>query len=380
MMCGYKMNFLLSKLKLAATVFALATLVACGGGGGGDVAAPVSSPAPQNIPLSGSGTGPSTAAYSQADAKSVAGLGFVAADYFVEDIQRLQDQFANFTQGFLSVATSRTPGTYSTGPLACASIAPGATGGSGTVTTVITITGAPGAASRVGFVAGDKLAMTYNQCKFSSTESFFQNGTVEITSKETYVNLGVPSAGAPSPPFRFHFNLKLTNFIQDASFGKYAYNGSFDVVRDQVTNTSIFASTVTAKLSSSVFEFSTSTIASLSTDLETGLLMDRQRAYNSASSIPDTVTLSVNGNVYLGTRAADTLYKYLTPSANKPSGSRINLRTVPTTGQLNFKDVAGNLATETTWSGNVVNVKADSDRNGTLDLNFNTTHAALITF
>jgi hypothetical protein len=292
----------------------------------------------------------------------------------------LQDDFASFTQGFLSVATSRTPGIYSTGPVACASVVSGATGGTGTVTTVITITGASGGASRVGFVAGDKIAVTYDQCKFSSTESFLKNGTVEITSKETYANLGVPVALAGYPPFRFHFNLKLTNFIQTASLGKYAYNGSFDVVRDQPTNTSVFASTVTAKLSSSVFEFSTSTVPYLSTDLEPGLLMDRQRAYNSASSIPDTIIFSVNGNVYLGTRAADTLYRYLTPSANKPSGSRVNLRTVPTTGQLNFKEVAGNLATETTWSGNVVNVKADNDRNGSLDLNFNTTHAALIAF
>jgi hypothetical protein len=335
------MNSSKSKLRYLAVILTFSLMVACGGGGGGSTA-----PSPNAV------------AFTQAEAKTTANLGFLSSELVFNRIQDEASSFAYFAQGFLSNGVLRTPGQYSN-TISCISSG----SGSGTLSVVMTVTGNAGDTARAGLLQGDTINLDYSSCDFGGT-GVVKNGNAVIKSLGTYTSLG--SVNPTIADFQFKYNLTTNNFdVASGTTQRVRSNGSQDI--DFASSADASSLTITSKVTAtSIASYFRPVSASLSTSankLDLGSTYSSQRNFSTGS-----FELQLDGSASLGTESASLPFVISTPA--KLSGNVTSGRLIPVAGTLQAKDTTANLLTQTTWSNGTVAVSADTNKDDSLDLNF----------
>jgi hypothetical protein len=338
--------------KFTATLIAMSALVACGGGGGD---APATTPAPVNTatppPAGGAAT---TAIYTKDDAEDVAGLGFLASELITQRAQIEQPALAYFAQGFLSSKTATGSSVPTT--VSCAT----ASGGSGTLTATVTKSG-----TYVGLKTNDKIDVSFNNCNYGAGDVL--NGRLVATSQADYADLGASGTG-----FKFNFQLASINYQQALSTTRIVSNCVQNVQFDATASANYpkLTSSTASICSTKFFTPALATTASLEITLNMGATVTSQftsAGANYSSTVDGAIALSV---------PPETISLILATPV-PVTGAVTSGRLVPAAGVLRVKDFDANLQTESTVQGSMVQVKADTNRDGTLDLTFSTTYSML---
>jgi hypothetical protein len=339
--------------KFTLALIALCSITACGGGGGD---------APAAAAPASAGSTSTAAPYTKDDAEAFAGIGFIISELITLQARLEQPVLAYFAQSFLSDNTL----SGSTGPatVSCASSA----GGSGTLSVTVIKSG-----TYAGLKTNDKIDVTFNNCNFGggSDSRSFQNGRLAITAKADYANLGAVGSG-----FKFNYQLSSIRYSINIGARGFISNGVQDVQFDSTASASY------PKLDSSVINAYTyeamnptaETTATLDYSLRTGAKLSSQltsAGANYSSTIDGPVGLTVTSNSIPESIAL----AYTTPAPM--TGAVVSGRLIPSAGVLRVKETNVNLQTESTVQGSIVQVKADTDRDGILDLTFSTTYSAL---
>jgi hypothetical protein len=338
------MNNNSSFVRSAICLGLLSLVSACGGGGGGD-----STPATQQ---------PAAVAplvnYGQTEAKSVAGLGLISVELLTMQLQIEQAFFASFLQSF----TTGTP-SGSTAPVTVSCVLP--TGGNGSITVSVAKAGV-----YTGLKAGDSVDLTFNSCTLGSA-GIMLNGRAVVVPSADYANLGAN--------FAVQYKLTTTNFnMTDFSSGgeQLRSTGEQLVKYDAIAagpNFPDVSTVISTSYTFSHYPTSTSSAADIIYVLSPLVsLAQRQTASG-------TFTSRIAGNISVDGAGSSIFLNFLTLAPI--TGNMVAGRPLPTAGALRVKDTGLNLLTETTIQGLSATVKADSNGDGTLDLNFNTTYVAL---
>ncbi len=354
----------LSPLSLGTTtsLFLVAALSACGGGG--DTPA-VTTPAttavtPATTPPVTTAVAPvpssSPTVFTQNDAKLVAGVGLSTAQLVHLQTQQEQVFIGGLFQG-LTVANAT--GSFGPATATCASSA----GGSGSFTISETKSG-----TYVGYKISDTQTISFNACKFASS-SIVMNGRYTLVSRGNYANL--------SPNSVVEYSVTTTDFDISVGSGtstiKFRSNGvqtaKFDTTVGGLNAPDV---TVTAVGGRTVASFSPAT--SLSPSLS--LAMNPGMVINAKLTAAGNFAVSADGGLSGSTSSGTVPLLFATSTALSGPASTM----LPTAGTMRVKDTALNLQTEATYLGAVATVKADTNRDGILDLTFSTTPQALLTF
>jgi hypothetical protein len=351
------MNTLNKTMRYFATVLVVTLIVACGGGGGGGSDKPTTPKDPPPAPIG----------YTQGQAKTAANLGFLTSELLFNRLQDESSSFPYFVQGFLSTGTLRSPGLYSN-TRSCMSNGLG----TGTLSLVITLNGNASDPARAGLMPGDTISLDYLNCDYAG-EGIVKNGNAVITSQGTY-----PSLGAISPTiadFRFKFNLLTNNYsVSSGTAQKILTNGSEDIDFSSTVNASSLAisSKVVSSYTANYFKPSNAAVSTSANKLDAGFTLSTKRNFGNAS-----FELQVDGSASLGTESANLPFTLSTPG--KLGGNVAGGRLAPLSGVMLAKDLSAKLLTQTTWTANSVAVSADSNQDGSLDLNFSyPSHALFI--
>lgn len=343
------MSKISSSFKFSATLIALCALAACGGGGGDSPAA--------TTPAGGSGAGTSSSAtpFTRADAEAIAGIGFITSELITLQAQLEQPALAFFAQGFLSA--NAVVGSSGPTTVGCAS---SAGLGGGTLSATVTKSG-----TYAGLKTNDKIDVTYNNCNFGS--GIVQNGRLAITAQADYANLGALGAG-----FKFNYQLSSTNYQVALTTGRFVSNGVQNVQFDSTVSANYpkLNSTVISAYSYKGFNPASATTSSLEYSLNTGVALSSQLTSAGAS-----YSSTVDGSVGLTVASNSVALAYTTPTPI--TGAVVSGRFIPAAGVLRVKETTANLQTESTVQGAMVQVKADTNRDGILDLTFSTTYSLL---
>jgi hypothetical protein len=325
------------------SIVILSMLAACGGGGGD------SSPPPAQA------ASVKPTAYTETEAKLVAGIGFLSSEALLSQMMVEQAFFANFLQGFINSSTS---GSFSNIAMPCSS----PTGGTGTVTSMIVKAGI-----YPGLKANDVIDVAFNGCSFAGT-NITLNGRAILS----------PSVDYSSLPANFVVQYKLNTTSFSAKVGstpptQVRSTGGQLITYDATSAGVAFpdvSSTINQAYSVAFFPTTASQVADLTYTMNPAAAM----AYKGTAS--NTFTARVDGAVSVKVPAGSTSLTLatVTPATGNvlPAG-----RSVPTSGVLRTKETGLNLLTETTVQGLSAAVKADSNGDGALDLNFMTTYTAL---
>ena len=336
------MSKISSSSKFSATLIALCTLAACGGGGGGD--------GPATTPVAT----PAATSYTRADAEDIAGIGFITSELITLQAQLEQPALAYFTQVFLSNNTAM----GSSGPtsVSCAN----ATGGGGTLSAIVTKSG-----SYIGLKTNDKIDVTYNNCNFGSGS--VQNGRLAITAQADYTNLGAIGAG-----FKFNYQLSSTNYQVALTTGRFVSNGVQNVQFDSTVGANYpkLNSSIISAYSYKAFNPASATTSSLEYSLNPGTALSSQ-----LTSAGANYSSTIDGSVGLTVASNSIALAYATPTPI--TGAVVSGRLIPAAGVLRVKETNANFQTESTVQGSMVQVKADTNRDGILDLTFSTTYSLL---
>ncbi len=353
------MSKISASFKFTLALITLCSLAACGGGGGGD--APAAAGTGTAPPASGTSTAApapaSTAApapYTQGEAQAVAGVGFLGLELIAQQAQIEQPALAYFSQGFLSgntVAGSTGPTTVN-----CAS----ATAGGGTLTATVTKSG-----TYAGLKTNDKIDVTYTNCNFGAGN--VQNGRLVLTAQADYANLGAINSG-----FKFNYQLSSINYVQAIGTVRFVSNGVQNVQFDSTASAGYpkLSSSIVSTHSNKTFDSVSATTPALEISINTGATLTNQ--FTSAGA---NYSATVDGGVGLKTPGGAIALAYATTTPI--TGAVVSGRLVPAAGVLRVKETTLNLQTESTMQGSMVQVKADTNRDGTLDLTFSTTYSLL---
>jgi hypothetical protein len=328
----------------ASFKFTLALITLCTGTGTGT--------AP---PASGtSTTAPAPAPYTQGEAQAVAGVGFLGFELIAQQAQIEQPALAYFTQGFLSQNTVL----GSTGPTtaSCAS----ATAGGGTLTVTVTKSG-----TYAGLKTNDKIDVTFTNC--DSGAGNVQNGRLVLTAQADYANLGALNSG-----FKFNYQLSSINYAQTIGTARFVANGVQNVQFDSTASATYpkLSSSIVSAYSNKAFSPASATTPGLEVSINAGTTLTNQ--FTSAGA---NYSATVDGGVGLTTPGGAIAMAYATTTPI--TGAVVSGRLVPAAGVLRVKETTLNLQTESTVQGSMVQVKADTNRDGTLDLTFSTTYSLL---
>jgi hypothetical protein len=359
---------------LACTL--LVSLVAACGGGGGE-SAPAPAPNATAVP-----TPPPPAAqvlYTAADAQNVARLGFNIAELMYGQSRREMASPAYFAKDIIDesvfgqTAFQNIPLTS----LPCAATttaSPTTPVGSGTHSFSVTK-----AANTVGLQNGDSFVLAYQNCDFgdgaSALSGNVRNGTLTATVQGNYSVLN--SAG-----FTFSYKLTTENLQQTPGIIRVSSTGSNSVTvvvngaSGGVNGPEYYYPSITSSVVGNYvvkyFNPANSTTAGLIHNWDNGMtLRNSTGSNNSFTSKIDGTMSSVVGNNSLA-------LTFNTPT--QLSGAYASGRPVPSTGVMRVTQpiLLPYLLTETTVSGVNAVIKADSDRNGSLDLTVNTTYNTLV--
>ncbi len=319
-------------LGTTASLFLVVALSACGGGDG---APPTVTPVAKNPTVFG-----------QNDAKAIARLGLATSQLML--IQTLLEQ--EYIGGlFQSLTTASANGSLSPTSSSCAS----ATGGSGSFTLSQVKAG-----TYVGYKINDSIEITYNACKFA-TSSIVINGKFSLVSLGNYANLSAISV--------VDYRLSTTNFEINSSALRFRSSG-IQAARYDTTTSGAGAADVTVSVQSgrSVELFSSATAT---TPVVTWTISPSAAVKAKLTSA--NFTFSMNGDISTATASGGGPLSFttITPLTGPYSTSAL----YPTSGIMRVKEPAVNLLTETTYQGSTATVKADTNRDGVLDLTFITT-------
>jgi hypothetical protein len=337
-----------SFLARSAICLGLLSLVSACGGGGGDstpvaqqptvVAAPVKAPV----------------IYGQDEAKVVAGFGLVTIELVTILMQVEQAFFANFLQSF----TTGTP-SGSSAPVTVSCVLP--SGGNGSITVSVAKAGV-----YTGLKAADSVDLTFNSCTLGTSGTML-NGRAVMVPSANYANLGAN--------FAVQYKLTTTNFNMTnfGGGGEQTRSSGEQSVKYDTTVTGPSYPDVSTIISNSYtlshFPTSTSSIADIGYTLSPLVSVSQQQTASG------TFISRVAGNISADSSSGPVFMDFLT--LTPLTGNMVAGRPLPTAGVIRVKDTGWNLLTETTVQGLSASVKADSNGDGTLDLNFNTTYVAL---
>jgi hypothetical protein len=339
-----------SSLSLGTTtsLFLAVALSACGGGGGD---APVAAPAPAPAPA----PAVNAAVFTQNDARLLAGLGLSTAQLVYLQSQQEQLFIGGLFQG-LTVGTAS--GSFAPTTVSCASSA----GGSGSLTASESKSGV-----YVGYKTNDSQTISYNACKFASSSTVL-NGKYTLVSRGNYSNL--------SPNSAVEYSVTTTDFDISIGNGTSTFKSRSNGVQTAKFDTTVggqSAPDVTLAVASGRTVASFSPATSLSPSFT--FAMAPGMALSAKLTAAGNFATSLDGGLSMTFPTGTVPMLFGTsPVLTGPAST-----TLPTAGVLRVKDTGLNLQTETTYLGAIATVKADTNRDGILDLTFNTTPQALLT-
>jgi hypothetical protein len=331
-----------STFRSTVSVGLLSLVSACGGGGGDS--APAAQPAVVKTPV----------IYGQEDAKVIAGLGLVTVELLTMQLQIEQAFFANFLQSF----TTGTP-SGSSAPVVVSCVLP--TGGNGSITVSVAKAGV-----YTGLKAADSVDLTFNSCTLGGT-TLMLNGRAVMTPSADYANLGAN--------FAVQYKLTTSNFNMTdfGSGGEQLRSTGEQLVKYDATVAGPGYPDVSTVISKSYtlshYPTSTSSAADIAYTLSPLVSVSQKQTASG------TFTSRVAGDLSVDGANGPVFMSFLTLAPL--TGNMVAGRPLPTAGVLRVKDTGSNLLTETTIQGLSATVKADSNGDGTLDLNINTTYVAL---
>ena len=206
-----------------------------------------------------------------------------------------------------------------------------------------------------GLLKGDYLTGMYNNCNLGG--SVLLNGRVKLTAISTMANL---VAG----DFATSYEADMTDFSLDGVIYSGVINATTNISNGSTNFSEAFA--VTSPLGLSVNS------GRITNTFGQGASFAQVDGANGAAS------RKLDGNVKVVANA-DSIP--LVISTSTPLlGSTNSRRFIANSGVIAVKQNAESLATETSFSGAVASVKADSNKDGSLDFVFISTWSELITF
>ena len=318
-------------VKLVGACVAIELLTACGGGGDDSVA--------------------STKSYSQAEVKTAASLG--AAVIEVTGERTLSGM--GYLSGALAGLSIDDAASSQTVALPCAS---------GTGSAKVTK-----ATAHAGFIKDDEIEFIYNKCAFANGDLL--NGAAKLTLKDA---ASFASSGGWSANFKAH----ATGFEVTTNSATLRYQGDFEFIQ-RTTN----------GLNSSVETFTVPSGYVLAVNALTGTTSAFVLSYGPGLTFeagdvtsPNSATRKITGPVVATLpRLPSGRLTFATPTTLTGTRTAANLF-LPIAGVFNVSvesQGSQTLATSTTVNTGGVTVSGDSDGNGSLDLVFNATWAALLT-
>jgi hypothetical protein len=322
-------------LGTATGLFLTVALSACGGGG---------SDAPAPSPSA------SATVFTQTDAKNVAGLGLATSQLMLIQTQLEQVFIGGLLQSLSSAAAS---GSLSPASASCASSA----GGSGSF-----IVSQIKAGTYVGYKINDSFDITFNACKFAgSTVSV--NGKFSLVSLGNYANLSVNSV--------VDYRVTTTNLELNNTSLRFRSSG-LQTVKFDTTTGGTGAADVTLAVGSGrsigIFNSSTALSPGFTWTLSSGSTIN-------AKLTNANFAFYLNGDVSSATSSGAVPLSFATTTTL--TGPYSTSALYPTAGVMRVKEPSMNLLTETSYQGATATVKADTNRDGVLDLTFTTTTQAL---
>ncbi len=305
-----------------ATLFAAIALTGCGGGG--------DDPAPAPAPPAGT-------KFTQAEVLTVAKLGAATAVLTELRVMSMLSFQGGFLQGF------------STG-----------TGGSGTSSFNCTNGGSASAvttrsAARTGLAVGDSVVVTYSNCTLGTV---VVSGVAALTAVNDMSNLAADN-------FDARFRATLTNFSLNLNSVAVVHNGTISVI-SQLSNGNIATNAFTVPSGASY--------SHAASGVDVRFARQATAAYSESAS-NNAGSFVLDGGASLVTAPGTVAVSFSTPTPL--TGPRTSGYVVPAAGVFNTTSTAQTLATSVLFSGNVVTVSGDTDKNGSLDLVFGTTWAEL---
>ena len=303
--------------KTIGSAIALSALAGCGGGG------------------DDAGSGPTK--YRESDVKNVVTLGAIASGMTGDRV----GPALSFLGGILQGLSLDAGGSRSTGTTSCA------TGGSGSGTLSAVVTKS---AVRAGMAVGDQVTYTFTNCVFANA-SFTFNGTVKLTAQTDAVNLN-------SATYQVGYSATFTSFSVKAGALTTTLGGTANAV-SSLTSGNAASGTFTVPAGQS-----------LTAVISGGAAGPFSLTYGS----PNSASRKLDGAVSAGASGATAPLTIATPVTLTGTLSNAGQFSA-TSGVLNTK--SSDLATSVTFSGTGATVSGDSDRNGSLDLVFQSSWAAL---
>lgn len=328
-------------------LFLLASVsVLAGCGGGSDSPAPppplsVIVPSPAPAPVAG------PASFSRDNIQAVASLGALTTLFTGSGDGPIFMTAAS--TNFLLTDSTFTSGS-STDTFSCVINGQGA--GSLAVTTTKS-------ATRIGYAVGDSVRLVYSNCR-PGTSTVIRNGTINLTAQSAISNLAATSNSLSYQAVATNFTAEIT------AADRSTYNGMMNVT----------SQTTSASAANSGFSIPTGQSYRVLYRGLTYTYLGGTTYRATAATAPANFTRKLDGDVNLnlsstpGTTIGLTIQ---TPTALASISSTF----VAIAGTVATRDVLQNLATSVTVNGTAATVSGDTDRNGSLDLVFVTTWAAL---
>jgi hypothetical protein len=316
--------------KTISSTVVVAVLVACGGGGGDEVAAPAPEPEPIVVEPAPK--------YSQADIKSVAGLGLNAAVFGSSHNIFALSYLSSF---LLAFSNNNTSGSATAVVQSCTQ--PGSTTGGGSRTMTLTKS-----AAHPGLFAGEKLTVVYENCQHTDSE-YVLNGVVDFIPID-------PVPAATYENYEIKYEIKFTQF----SILNGANIDGFDGL---------------ANINVKVIDFNDFT-QKMAVPFGHTLKISNQGSsidYKSGASLitnsviePNSASFKLDGDVAFTNVGQTNMLSISMPTM--VSGIDDVNGLIATSGVINIKDTNLNLATSITFNTTEAVVRGDTDGNASLDL------------
>jgi len=315
-----------SAVKIISASIGLALLAACGGGGGDTNSTP-------------------TTIHTQADVLTVASLGVLSVSLTGADIAPDLGVLGALVQGLSSVAS----GSLAVPASSC--IDNGA--GSGTFGVTLSKSG-----TYTGFNAGDQISLNFDNCDFGGI-GYVINGPVTLTLQSAAVNL-------TSDTYSVGFQADTTGLSTALGGVAVAYTGTANVTTG-TTNGTTNSANFTVPAGKSFTANVTGSSGALSLVYNSGTTF-----FATDVASPNSASRALNGSVSTGGVAL----VISTPTAL--AGTTSSGAFVASSGVINTKATAMDLATSTTLSGLMASVNGDTNGDDTLDLAFQSTWLILV--
>ncbi|XVJ70252.1 MAG: hypothetical protein HEQ39_11815 [Rhizobacter sp.] len=207
--------------------------------------------------------------------------------------------------------------------------------------------------SRLGLDAGDSLLIIFSNCSFSG---LVFNGSMRLTAQGNISNV--------SSAYNIRYLATMTNWSVRNGSLTTTTSGNMDI---NSSNTAIAFTVPTNQSVTSASTVSSGTVTSIYRAGTTALSVD--------TISPNTASRKLDGTVVVSTSSGQLTFDVATPTAfaGTTSGGRFE----PNTGAMTFRQPGGTSNASISISGNTATVSGDTDGNGTPDLSFTTTWAAL---